>query len=134
VPLGKARLYAAAGTPALTIVTSGNGLFMSLRVQKRLAAEGLFADVIDLRWLAPLPVEDVLAHARRSGRVLCVDETRRTGGIAETVLASLLDRGFEGRMARVASEDSFIPLGDAARLVLLDEPTIESAARALASR
>ena len=134
VPLGKARLYAAAGTPALTIVTSGNGLFMSLRVQKRLAAEGLFADVIDLRWLAPLPVEDVLAHARRSGRVLCVDETRRTGGIAETVLASLLDRGFEGRMARVASEDSFIPLGDAARFVLFDEPTIESAARALASR
>jgi 2-oxoisovalerate dehydrogenase E1 component len=134
VPLGKARLYPADEAPALTIVTSGNGLFMSLRVQKRLATEGLFADVVDLRWLAPLPIDDVLAHAERTGRVLCVDETRRTGGIAETVLASLIDRGFEGRMARVASEDSFIPLGDAARLVLLDEPTIEAAARKLAAR
>jgi 2-oxoisovalerate dehydrogenase E1 component len=134
VPLGKARLYAAEKTPSLTIVTSGNGLFMSLRVQKRLAAEGLFADVVDLRWLAPLPIDDVLTHATRTGRVLCVDETRRTGGIAETVLASLIDRGFEGRMARVASEDAFIPLGDAARLVLLDEPTIEAAARSLAKR
>jgi 2-oxoisovalerate dehydrogenase E1 component len=134
VPLGKARLYAAEKTPSLTIVTSGNGLFMSLRVQKRLAAEGLFADVVDLRWLAPLPIDDVLAHAERTGRVLCVDETRKTGGIAETVLASLIDRGFGGRMARVASADAFIPLGDAARLVLLDEPTIEAAARSLAQR
>ena len=134
VPLGRARLYASTGTPVLTMVTSGNGLFMSLRVQARLATEGLFVDVVDLRWLAPLPIDDVLAHAGRTGRVLCVDETRRTGGIAETVMAALIDRGYEGRLARVASKDSFIPLGDAARTVLLDEPTIEAAARALARR
>ncbi|MFO0710690.1 MAG: thiamine pyrophosphate-dependent enzyme [Sandaracinus sp.] len=134
VPLGSARLYPADRTPALTIVTSGNGLFMSLRVQRRLATEGLFVDVLDLRWLAPLPIDDVLAHASRTHRVLCVDETRRTGGIAETVMAALLDRGFDGKLARVASADSFIPLGDAARLVLLDEPTIERAVRALAAR
>jgi len=134
VPLGRARLYAAEGAAKLTLVTSGNGLFMSLRVQRRLAAEGLFADVVDLRWLAPLPIDDVMEHAARTGRVLVVDETRRTGGIAETVIARLVDRGFDGRIARVASEDSFIPLGDAARTVLLDEPTIEAAARALASR
>lgn len=134
VPLGSARLYASAGAAALTIVTSGNGLFMSLRVQARLAREGLFVDVVDLRWLAPLPIDDVLAHAGRTGRVLCVDETRRTGGIAETVIAQLIDRGYDGRIARVASADSFIPLGDAARTVLLDEPTIERAARTLATR
>jgi 2-oxoisovalerate dehydrogenase E1 component len=133
-PLGRARLYAATERPALTLVTSGNGLFMSLRVQRRLAAEGLHVDVVDLRWLAPLPIDDVLAHASRTGRVLLVDETRRTGGSSETVLAALVDRGFEGRLARVASEDCFIPLGDAARTVLLDEPTIEDAARRLASR
>ncbi|GAB4211879.1 MAG: thiamine pyrophosphate-dependent enzyme [Sandaracinaceae bacterium] len=134
VPLGRARLYPASASPALTLVTSGNGLFMSLRAQRRLAAEGLHADVVDLRWLAPLPIDDVLAHAERTGRVLVVDETRRTGGIAETVLAALLDRGFEGPLGRVASHDSFIPLGDAARAVLLDEPTLEAAARRLAAR
>ena len=43
-------------------------------------------------------------------------------------LASLVDAGFDGRMARVASKDSFVPLGDAARLVLVSEDEIEEAA------
>jgi 2-oxoisovalerate dehydrogenase E1 component len=87
-----------------------------------------------MRWIAPMPIEDLLAAAKETGKVLVVDETRRTGGIAESVIAALLDHDFEGRLARVASEDSFIPLGDAARYVLLDEPTIERAARKLAAR
>ena len=63
-----------------------------------------------------------------------VDETRRTGGVGEGVLAALVDAGFEGPMARVASKDSFIPLGDAALLVLVSEAEIEAAARALVER
>jgi 2-oxoisovalerate dehydrogenase E1 component len=48
------------------------------------------------------------------------------------VLAGLVDAGFEGRMGRVASADSFIPLGDAALHVLVSEEDIENAARRLA--
>ena len=55
--------------------------------------------------------------------MLVVDETRRTGGVSEGVLAALIDAGFTGRMARVTSQDSFIPLGDAAKHVLLSERT-----------
>jgi 2-oxoisovalerate dehydrogenase E1 component len=106
---------------------------MSLRVARRLAARGVAARVLDLRWLAPLPVDDILAAARATGRVLVVDETRRTGGVSEGVLAALIDAGFDGRLARVASKDSFVPLGDAARLVLLSEDEIEAAAVQLAS-
>ena len=40
----------------------------------------------------------------------------------------LVDEGFTGRLARVASEDSFIPLGDAALEVLLSQDTIVAAA------
>ena len=112
-------------------MTSGNGLHLSLRVARRLAASGLEARVLDLRWLAPLPVDDVLREADATGRVLVVDETRRTGGISEGVLAALVDAGFAGRMARVASKDSIVPLGDAADLVLLSEDEIEAAARRL---
>jgi 2-oxoisovalerate dehydrogenase E1 component len=65
--------------------------------------------------------------------VLVVDETRRTGGVSEGVIAELVDAGFAGRIARVASKDSFVPLGDAARLVLVSEDEIEAAARALVS-
>jgi 2-oxoisovalerate dehydrogenase E1 component len=47
------------------------------------------------------------------------------------VIAELVDAGYEGRIARVTSKDSFVPLGDAARLVLVSEDEIEAAAFAL---
>jgi len=50
------------------------------------------------------------------------------------VLAALVDAGFEGKVARVAGRDSFVPLGDAANLVLLSEAEIEAAALALLHR
>jgi 2-oxoisovalerate dehydrogenase E1 component len=131
VPIGRARTYG--DGKDLTIVTSGNGLFMSLRVAGRLAKDGIAARVVDLRWIAPLPEDDVLREARATGRVLVADETRKSGGISEGVIAALVDRGFPGKIRRVTSADSFIPLGDAALTVLLDEATIESAARALVS-
>ena len=63
--------------------------------------------------------------------MLVVDETRRTGGVSEGVLAELVDAGFDGLLGRVTSKDSFVPLGDAARLVLVSEEEIEAAAREL---
>ncbi len=132
VPLGRARTHGDGGD--LTIVTWANGLHMSLRVAARLEAEGIACRVVDLRWLAPLPVEDVLREAEATGRVLVVDETRRSGGVSEGVLAALVDAGFTGRMARVTSADSFIPLGDAALHVLVSEGDVERAARELVRR
>ena len=63
--------------------------------------------------------------------MLVADETRRTGGVSEGVITTLIDAGFTGRIARVASEDSFIPLGDAAAAVLLSEHEVAQAARDL---
>ena len=126
VPIGRARTYGD-GTD-LTILTFGNGLRMSLRVARRLESLGVRARVVDLRWLAPLPVGDIVREADATGRVLIVDETRETGGVGEGVLATLVDHGYTGAVERVASEDSFIPLGDAALHVLLSEDTIEAAA------
>ncbi|TWD81441.1 2-oxoisovalerate dehydrogenase E1 component [Kribbella amoyensis] len=125
VPIGRGRTYG--DGERLTLVTFGNGVLMSLRVAARLGG----VRVLDLRWLAPLPVDDLLREATATGRVLVVDETRRSGGVSEGVLAALVDAGYAGRMARVTSEDSFVPLGAAAHQVLLGEHTIEAAARAL---
>jgi 2-oxoisovalerate dehydrogenase E1 component len=115
----------------LTLVTFGNGVPMSLRTARRLAADGIRARVFDLRWLAPLPAAQLLAEATRTGRVLVVDETRRSGGVSEGVIAALADGGYRGQLARVTAADSFVPLGDAASLVLVSEPEIEAAARRL---
>jgi 2-oxoisovalerate dehydrogenase E1 component len=129
IPLGSARTHGAGDD--LTIVTYGNGLPMSLRVAARLEQSGVGTRVVDLRWLAPLPVDDIVREAGATGRVLVVDETRRTGGVAEGIIAALVDVGFPGRIRRVASADSYIPLGDAASHVLLSEDEIEKAARDL---
>ena len=60
--------------------------------------------------------------------MLVVDETRRTGGVSEGVIAALVDAGYRGRIAgwpaRTASSRSARP----PNVVLLDEPTIEKAA------
>jgi 2-oxoisovalerate dehydrogenase E1 component len=132
VPVGSARTHGDGAD--LTIVTFGNGVPMSLRVLARLAESGIGGRVLDLRWLAPLPVGDILREASATGRVLVADETRSTGGVGEGIVAELLAAGFDGRLTRVASKDSFVPLGDAARLVLLSEDEIEAAARELVSQ
>jgi 2-oxoisovalerate dehydrogenase E1 component len=132
VPIGAPRTYGDGRD--LTIVTWANGLAMSLRVAERLRRAGeLDVRVVDLRWLAPLPMDDVVREAEATGRVLVVDETRHGGGVGEGVVTGLVERGFGGLIARVASADSFVPLGDAARLVLLAEDEIEAAIRRLAT-
>jgi 2-oxoisovalerate dehydrogenase E1 component len=131
-PIGSARVHGDGS--ALTIVTFANGTYMSLRVAQRLAADGIDARVVDIRWLAPLPVSDILREAEATGRVLIVDETRRSGGVSEGIVTALVDAGFGGVISRVTSQDSFIPLGEAANHVLLQEPEIEAAARKLVGR
>ncbi len=128
--IGAARVHGD-GTD-LTIVTFGNGVRMSLRAANRLAETGIHARVLDLRWIAPLPVQDLMREAAATGRVLVADETRHTGGVGEGVITALVENGFSGQIRRVSSQDSFVPLGDAANLVLLDENSIETAARLLA--
>jgi 2-oxoisovalerate dehydrogenase E1 component len=131
VPIGRGRTYGDGSD--LTLVTFGNGVPMSLRVARRLAETGIGARVLDLRWLAPLPVDDLLREADATGRVLVVDETRRSGGVSEAVITALADAGYRGRAARITAMDSFIPLGDAAAHVLVSEAGIEKAASDLLS-
>jgi 2-oxoisovalerate dehydrogenase E1 component len=113
----------------LAIVTYGNGVRLALRAARRLQeGHGVRARVIDLRWLVPLPVDDLWVHAEQTGRLLCVDECRESGNISEALAAAVLDRGNAVRFARVTAADSFIPLGAAANLVLVSEQEIVDSA------
>jgi 2-oxoisovalerate dehydrogenase E1 component len=134
VPIGRARVDLLGSGEELTIITFGNGVRMSLRVAARLAEAGVGCRVVDLRWLAPLPVADIIRESSATGRVLVVDETRRSGGVGEGVLAALVDGGYVGVARRVASVDSFIPLGPAAAHVLVSEDSIIQGARSLLER
>lgn len=128
---GVPRVYHADAND-LVIASYGNGLWLSLRAARRLADEdGARCRVIDLRWLVPLPSAEVIRHAAQVGRLLVVDECRRSGSPSEELAAALLEDGADVRFARVTSADSFVPLGDAANLVLATEDEILAAARRL---
>jgi len=64
--------------------------------------------------------------------VLVVDETRRSGGVSEGVVTALVEGGYQGRIARVTAEDSFVPLGPAAAHVVLTEDDVVTALSSLA--
>ena len=114
--IGKGRVAAEEPDADLSILTYGNGLWLSLRAAKRLATEGIRARVTDLRWLLPIDTELCVREAEATGRVLIVDECRRTAGPSEQI---------------VTAEDTFVPLGPAAELVLPSEDGIVGAARTL---
>lgn len=127
ISIGSARTHGR-GTDG-TILTWGNGLYLSLRASRRLTRDhGQNWRVVDLRWLAPLPIHDMIREAEATGKVLVVDETRRSGGVSEAIMAELIDAGFLGGLRRITADDCFIPLGAAAELVLVDEDRIVQAA------
>jgi 2-oxoisovalerate dehydrogenase E1 component len=107
---------------------------MSLRAAALLAEDGIGTRVVDLRWLAPLPAHDIIREATATARVLIVDETRRSGGVGEGILAALVDAGYVGVARRVAGIDTFIPLGPAANHVLVSIETIIAGARGVLDR
>ncbi len=134
MPLGEGRVYEPGSDDQLTIVTYGNGLWMSLRAQKRLRERGVKARVFDLRWLMPMPIDEVKRHVRDTGRCLIVDECRHSAGGPSPMLLTELCQDPELRgcvLRRVAALDSYVPLAAAANLVLVQEPDIERAALAI---
>lgn len=129
VPFGSPRVYQPDAND-LVVFTYGNGVWMSLRAARDIErAHGVRVRIVDLRWLSPLNEDAIASHANATARVLIVDEGRRSGGIAEGIMALLLERGKHGqRVRRVCGADSYIPLGPAANLVLPTEADIVAAA------
>ena len=120
----------------LVVLTYGNGVPMALRAAKKLEVDrGVSVRVVDLRWIAPLPVGAVLEHAGRARAILVVDECRRSGNVSEAIGALVADTPTlrAKPYARVTSADSFIPLAEAANLVLVQEAEIYAAAVTLTS-
>ncbi|MGI9018814.1 MAG: thiamine pyrophosphate-dependent enzyme [Euzebya sp.] len=119
--------------PMLTVITYGNGVRMSLQAGDYLRSVGIPIEVVDLRWLSPLPIPQVVERARVTGRVLVVDECRATGaGVADALVAGIVEAGLAIPIRTVRAADSFVPLGPAADTVLVNTEQIIDAARGLA--
>ncbi len=93
VPLGKARI-ARAGTD-ITIATYGQNVYHCLDAAKLLEAQGINAEVIDLRSLNPLDEDALVASVAKTNRFLVVNEAPKTCGFAGEIVARINELAFE---------------------------------------
>lgn len=95
-----------------TLVTYGGSLFKSLDAAEELSAQGIEAEVIDLRVLRPLDMETVTASVANTHRVLIVDEGWKSGSLAAEIGMRLAEDAFyelDAPLARVCSAEVPIP-------------------------
>jgi pyruvate dehydrogenase E1 component beta subunit len=100
-----------AGTD-VTLVTYGGCLPKTMQAAGELAAQGIQAEVIDLRVLRPLDTATILASVRRTRRVVVIDEGWRSGSLAAEVVARIAEQAFydlDAPPARVCSAEVPIP-------------------------
>jgi 2-oxoisovalerate dehydrogenase E1 component len=115
----------------LALVTFGNGRYLCHQARATLAAEGIATRIVDLRWLSPLPGAGLTRAVAGCRRILVVDETRRSGGVAEALMAHFHETAPGARLARLTAEDSFIATGPAYAATMPSAAGIVAAARAL---
>jgi len=131
--IGKAALRRSGGD--LAIISYGAYVHVGMRVAETLAADGIQASVLDLRSLAPLDKEAVLAVARHCSKVLIIHEDTRTGGVGESLAAIIQEEAFESLDAPVrivGALDTPVPYSPPLEEFFLpSEEQIERAARLL---
>jgi len=131
LPIGKARTMRS--SKDVTIVSYSIGVGLALQAAEQLAAEGIDAEVIDLRTLRPLDSAAVLESLSRTNRVVVVEEGWPVCSIASEIIAVCMEHGFDdldAPVARVLNED--VPLPYAANLekiAIVDVPRIVAAVK-----
>lgn len=133
IPLG--TFHIEAGDKELCLLSYGNGYYLSRQAREILSKKGIFPTVIDLRWLAPLDEKTLSETLSQYANVLIVDECRRTGSLSEGLITLMLENCNPlPKVKRICSLDTFIPLADAANLVLVQTQDIVEASLNLMGR
>jgi pyruvate dehydrogenase E1 component beta subunit len=143
VPLGQAAVRRAGDD--VTLVSYGKTVLGCLAAAETLAADGVSAEVVDLRTLKPWDEGAVLASVRKTGRLVVVHEASRTCGFGAEVAATAAEKAFDALKAPVVRlagpdapaasswvlEQAFVPQADAiaraARSVVARVPVLATA-------
>jgi pyruvate/2-oxoglutarate/acetoin dehydrogenase E1 component len=122
----------------ISLITYGGSLFKTLEAAEALAADGIAAEVIDLRSLRPLDDATLMASVAKTHRAVVIDEGWRSGSLAAEISARIMEQAFwdlDAPVGRVCSAEVPIPypkhLEDAA---VPQVPSIVAAARAALNR
>jgi acetoin:2,6-dichlorophenolindophenol oxidoreductase subunit beta len=136
VPIGVADVKRA-GTD-ITIVATGWMVKKSLAAAETLAKEGISAEVVDPRSLAPLDVETILNSVKKTGKLVLVDQAPRHSSAAAIIAAEVAEHGFEhlrAPIAMVTALDTSIPYSEPLEeYVLPNEDKIVKAVKAVMAK
>ena len=132
IPIGRAKI--ARPGKDVTIVSWSRGMMYALDAAKMLEAEGIDAEVIDLRTLRPLDIETVLASVRKTNRIVTVEEAWPVCSVGSEICAEVARRAFDHLDApptKVSGED--VPMPYAANLEKLALPNAARVVKAVKS-
>ena len=110
VPLGKANVVREGN--AVTVVAWGAMLYEALSAAEQAEAEGVHAEVIDLRTLWPLDIDTIVKSIEKTGRLVVVHEAPKTCGFGAEIMSLVTERAFlhlEAPPARVTGYDTPFP-------------------------
>jgi pyruvate dehydrogenase E1 component beta subunit len=100
VPIGKG-IYRRRGRD-VSIVGASHAIELGLQAAARLAAEGIEAEVIDLRTIKPLDEDVILESLEKTGRIVAVDTAWMKGGVCAEIGCLAAEKGFKSLKAPVA--------------------------------
>ncbi len=110
LPLGKSELIKD-GSEA-SIIAIGNMVCPSIEAAKRLADDGISVAVVNARFVKPLDTEMITAFARKTGRIITVEEHVLFGGFGSAVLECLDANGLSGiKTHRMGLPDAYVEHG-----------------------
>ena len=135
VPFGKANVVRPGA--GVTIVTYSRMLHIAMEAAQTLAAEGIEAEVIDLRTLNPLDMDTVLASVKKTRRAIVLNEAHRTAGFCSELAARITEELFdilEAPVARIAAKDVPVPATLLEKLSIPSAEEVCETARALVQR
>ena len=128
IAVGESRKYG--NGKALTILSYGNGLYLSLQAKKEIEKKiNKKIQVIDLCWLSEINGGELLKLIGQSNKVLIVDECRKSGCYGEGIMTDLVSASKKPIQIKLhAAMDSFVPLGKGATSTLPSKDSITETA------
>jgi len=122
----------------VTIVATGWMVQKSLNAAERLANEGINAEVIDPRTLAPLDVDTIVRSVKKTGRLVLVDQAPRHASVAIQIAGEVAEHGFsylKAPVRLVTAADTPVPFSEPLeKFVLPNEEKIVQAVKSVLSR
>jgi pyruvate/2-oxoglutarate/acetoin dehydrogenase E1 component len=135
IPLGKARV-ARTGTH-VTIVTYSRMVFVAEEAAAELAANGISAEVIDLRTLSPMDMDTVSESVKKTGHAIVLTEAHKTAGMSAEIAARITESNWSdisSPVVRIAAKDVPIPATHLEKLSIPSVQEIVEAAQTLCGK